>query len=183
MVVIKLSSLKETSKKIKKTSIAIGSALVMTGLISCGDSGGQEYETSVELTPTQGIVTEIKEVQQELFRITDEIVVETKDDSRIIAEYMDTTRDTFTLEEAKLYYAENPSRGRAMNGILMGGLMGYMMGKSMSTPVSRNAYSSDKAYNKSTTSNNSLRSTASKRTVKTPKKGFGSSKSSRSYGG
>jgi len=182
MVVIKLNSLKETSKKIKKTSIAIGSALVMTGLVSCG-SGGQEYETSVELTPTQGIVTEIKEVQQELFRITDETVVETKDDSRIIAEYLDTTRDTFTLEEAKLYYAENPARGRAMNGILMGGLMGYMMGKSMSTPTSRNAYANDKAYNKSAKTNSSLRSTASRKTVKTPKKGFGSSKSSRSYGG
>ena len=154
---------------------------MLSGFWACG--GGTEYETTEVLDPTQGIVTEVKEMEKDLFKITDETIVATPADSRIIAEYMDGQRDTFTLEEARLVDAENPTRRRSMNSILMGGMIGYMMGKSMSTPISRSAYANDKAYQKSSTSNSSLRSTASRRTVKTPKKGFGSSKSSRSYGG
>ncbi len=149
--------------------------------VACG-SGGQEYETSVVLDPTQGIVTEVKEIEADLYRITDETIVDKKEDSRIIAEYMDGVRDTFTLEEARLVDADNPRRSR-MSGILMGGMMGYMMGRSMSSPLNRSAYANDKAFNKSQSSNQKFKSTASRRAVKTPKKGFGSSKSTRSYGG
>jgi len=182
MVKIKSSSIVKTTKKIKKAGLVFGTALLMTGFISCGDN--VEYTSEEVMTPNNGIITEVKETQKDLFKITNEEIVATPADSRIIAEYMDGARDTFTLQEAQLVDADNPGRRRSMNGVLMGGMMGYMMGKSMKTPVSRAAYANDGAYNKSSTTNNSkLRSTATKRTVKTPKKGFGSSKSSRSYGG
>lgn len=181
MVKIKSSSIVKTTKKIKKAGLVFGTALLMTGFISCGDN--VEYTSEEVMTPNNGIVTEVKETQQDLFKITNEEIVATPEDSRIIAEYMDGVRDTFTLQEAQLVDAENPRR-RGVSGVLMGGMMGYMMGKSMSQPVNRAAYANDGAYNKSNTTNSSkLKSTATKRTVKTPKKGFGSSKSSRSYGG
>lgn len=181
MVKINSQYLKKSVKNLKSTGFAIGTAFVMTGLVSCGDN--TEYTTEEVLDPTQGIVTEVKEMQKDLFRITDETIVATKADSRIIAEYLDGQRDTFTLEEARLVDAENPTRRSSMNGILMGGLMGYMMGKSMNTPVSKSAYANNSAYSKSNSSTSNLRSTAKRTTVRKPKSGFGGSKSTRSYGG
>ncbi len=167
--------------KLKKTTYIASVSILFTGMMSCGDPT-TNYTTEEVLDPTQGVVTEVKEMREDLFRITDEQVVPTKADSRIIAEYMDGMRDTFTLEEAQLVDADHPKRSR-MSGILMGGMMGYMMGKSMSSPVNRSSYANDNAYKKSTTSNQTLKSTASRKTVKTPRKGFGSTKSTRSYGG
>jgi len=182
MVKIKSQYLKKSVKNLKTATMVIGSAFIMSGLMSsCGDN--TEYVTEEVLSPTQGIVTEVKEMQKDKFKITDETVVDTKADSRIIAEYMDGARDTFTLEEAKLVNADNPVRYSSMNGILMGGMMGYMMGKSMSTPVSKSAYANNSAYSKSNSSTSNLKSSAKRSTVKKPKSGFGSSKSSRSYGG
>ncbi len=182
MVKIKSQILKKSVKNLKIATMVIGSAFIMTGLVSsCGDN--TEYATVEVLDPTQGVITEVKEMQKDLFKITDEKVVATKDDSRIIAEYLDGQRDTFTLAEAQLVDAENPTRRSSMSGVLMGGMMGYMMGKSMSTPVSKSAYASNSAYAKSNTSTTSLKSSAKRTTVSKPKSGFGSSKSSRSYGG
>jgi hypothetical protein len=182
MVKIKSEYLKKSVKNIKTATMVIGSAFMMSGLMSsCGDN--TEYATVEVLNPTQGIVTEVKEMQKDKFKITSETVVDTKEDSRIIAEYMDGARDTFTLEEARVADAANPVRRSSMNGILMGGMMGYMMGKSMSTPVSKSAYANNSAYAKSNTSTSNLKSSATRTSVSKPKSGFGSSKSSRSYGG
>jgi len=155
--------------------------LMLCCLIGCGSSS-EEYVSETVYDPTQGIVTEVKEVESELYKITDETIVEKKEDSRIIAEYLDGVRDTFTLDEARLVDADNPRR-RGVSGILMGGMMGYMMGKRMSQPLSKTAYANDDAYKKSQSSSNKLKSTATKRTVKSKKKGYGSGKSSKSYGG
>ena len=180
MVKIKTTLRSNSAQKFKKSSLFLGSALFISSMFSCGSN--VEYVEQEVLTPTQGVVTEVKEVQSETFKITDETVVPTIDESRIIAEYMDGVRDTFTLAEAQLVDAENPRR-RGMSGILMGGMMGYMMGKSMSQPMSRGAYANDAAFKKSSTTTNTLRSSASRKTVRTPKKGFGSSRSTKSYGG
>lgn len=180
MVKIKTTIPVLTAPKIKKSALILGSALFMGSFFSC--SSNVEYQETEVLSPTQGVITEVKEVEAELFKITDETLVATKADSRIIAEYLDGVRDTFTLEQAQLVDADNPKRSRT-RGVLMAGMMGYMMGKNMSQGTSRAAYASESAYKKSTTTTNSLKSTASRRTVRTPKKGFGSSRSSRSYGG
>lgn len=182
MTKINLTKVVKTSLKSRSIGMAIGASIMISSLVSCGGST-VENETSTVLEPTQGVITTVKEIESDLFRITDEDIVNTKEDSRIIAQYMDGKIDTFTLAEAQLVDAENPGRRSSMRGVLMGGMMGYMMGKSMSSPISSGAYANNNAYNKSNTANNSLRSTATKRTVSTPKKGFGSSKSSRSYGG
>lgn len=180
MVIRKKSYLKKSTQKIKQVGLVLGGTLLITGFIACG---GQNSSEEV-LDPTQGVITEVKEMEKDKFRITDEKVVSKKEDSRVIAEYLDGTRDTFTLDEVKVVEQQNSSyRHRSMNGILIGGLMGYMMGKSMSTPISSGAYASNAAYQKSSQANNSLRSTATRRTVSRPRSGFGSSKSSRSYGG
>lgn len=180
MVTVKFPSSRKISNRIKKASISLGTVALISSLISCGNS--TEYDTTEVLSPTQGIVTKIKEVKQELFKITDEDIVAAKEDSRIIASFLDGEVDTFTLEEARLVEAENPRR-RGMSGILMGGMMGYMMGRSMGTPLNRSAYANDAAFNKSNSTNSKFRSTASRKTVSKPKSGFGSSKSSKSYGG
>lgn len=180
MVKIKSQYLKKSIKNLKTTGFAIGSALMITGLVSCDNT---EYAMEEVLSPTQGIITEVKEMEKDKFRITDEKIVNTKADSRIIAEYIDGARDTFTLEEVRLVEGENRTRRSSMNGILMGGMMGYMMGKSMGTPVSKSAYANNSAYSKSNTTTNNLKSSATRSTVRKPKSGFGSSKSSRSYGG
>ncbi len=174
------TTLPKYTNKVKKASFVIGSALFISSLFSCGSN--VEYQETEVLTPTQGVITEVKEMETDLFKITDETLVPTTDDSRIIAEYMDGVRDTFTLAEAELVDADNPRRS-GTRGVLMYGMMGYMMGRSMSQTPSRSAYASDAAYKKSTSTSNSLRSTASRKTVRTPKKGFGSSRSTRSYGG
>jgi len=180
MVKIKTSIQRLTATKIKTSAFIVGSAFMLSSIVSCGSN--VEYQDTEVLSPTQGVITEVKEMETDLFKITDETIVNTKEDSRIIAEYMDGVRDTFTLEEAQLQDADNPRR-RGTRGVWMAGMMGYMMGRNMSQGTSRAAYANDKAYNKSTKATNSLRSTASRKTVRTPKKGFGSSRSTRSYGG
>jgi len=177
---IRFPNFKNISNYIKQNCIFLTTLILLFAFISCGDSSQQTTEEI--LSPTQGIITKVKEVEEELFKITDEEIVNKKEDSRIIASYLDGKIDTFTLEEAKLVDADNPRR-RGVNGVLLGGMMGYMMGRNMNQPLSRSAYANDGAYNKSNTANSKLRSTATRRTVSKAKTGFGSSKSTKSSGG
>ncbi len=186
-------STKVTLKKRKLPKLVCGAALIgLMGFYSCStDSGSTEYvEETTIVDYTQGIVTEVEEVEKDLFKITDETVVPTKDDSRIIATYLDGGIDTFTLEEVQLVDAENPeetSRRSSMRGVVSAGLLGYFMGRSFSSPTNPNAYKSTAAYNKSKTSTSSaLRSSAKTTTVRRPasgSSGYGSGRSTRSYGG
>ena len=156
-------------------------------LVSCGGGEGKDYVESTVEDPTQGILAEIKEIKTDIFKITNEEILAKREDSRIIATFMDGKIDTFTLDEIKLTEHTNPRRS-AIRSIAMGGMMGYMAGRAMSRPLSRGAYADDKSFNKSkSTGKSALRSTARRSTVRTPKaskgSGFGSKKSSRSYGG
>lgn len=147
------------------------------------DSDGEDYIEQTIEDPTQGIRVELKEMEQDLYKITDEEILEKREDSQIIVAFMDNTVDTFSIEEVTLEEANDPRRS-VFRSVAMAGMFGYMMGRPMSSGVSRSAYANQASYNKSSTSGTSqLRSTASKRTVKTPSKGFGSGKSTRSYGG
>ncbi len=145
---------------------------------------GADYIEQTLEDPTQGIIAQIKEVDADLFKITDEEIIDKREDSRIIATFLDNTVDTFTLDEIRLEETGNPRRSM-MRSIAYAGMFGYMMGRPMSSGISRSAYADDKTFNKSNTKGTSqLKSTASRRTVRTPaKKGFGSGKSTRSYGG
>ncbi len=155
--------------------------------IACGTDSDSaiQYETEVVSTPTQGVVTTVKEVREGEFKIEDEEAVPTPDDSRIIAKWSDSTVDTFTLDEARLE-EESGRRGGFMTAASYG-LMGYMMGRSMGGfRPSSGAYVDQKTYNKvSNGAGARMQQTAKRTTISKPKSGFGgkSSSSSRSYGG
>lgn len=177
-----------TITKVQRQSILLIPIYVfslITILSSCKSEGADYVDTVVE-EPTQGVLAEIEEVKQDIFKIVDEEVIDKREDSRIVANFMDGTRDTFTLDEISLTQ-QSDSRGSAIRSIAMGGMLGYMMGRGLGSPLSRSAYKSDAAFNKSSTSGSSaMRSTATRKTVRTPKpagSGYGKSKSSRSYGG
>lgn len=160
--------------------LAIGTAF----FTSC--SSGSSYE-EVEI-PTQGLITTVQEVQPESYKISGEQAVQDTADSRIIAVYLDSTRDTFTLAEVRLIQQSGYSGPRSgVFGAASYGLMGFMMGRSMSRfRPSSSAYMDQKTYNKvNSTTGNSIRS--SSKTVRRPStrssKGFGSGRSTRSHGG
>ncbi|HPK09099.1 MAG TPA: hypothetical protein PK147_08255 [Saprospiraceae bacterium] len=158
-------------------------ALLLFAFTSCKDN--VEYEDKEVTELTHGVVTEVEEFETDIFKITDETEVPKVEDSRIIAKYMNGTIDTFTLEEAKLVAANSP-KGSAISNVLMGGAMGFLMGRALSSGINRSAYASDAAFNKAQATSNNLNSTAIRKTVRTPKagkSGFGSRKSTRSYGG
>ena len=174
-------------KQIKWILYALLGGYLLYSLFFKG-SGDDTITEEVEI-PTKGMVTTVQEVESELFKITDEVAVENPTDSRIIANYMDNTADTFTLEEAQLIAqsegSEN-SRSRSLFRAASYGLMGYMMGRSMSTPIRSSAYMDQKTYNRvNNNAGQTMRSTAKRTTVQRPggKSGYGGSKSTRSYGG
>ena len=178
----KFSSVPSLRKTVVIGALAFSSfSMVFT---SCGSSE-QQYTEETKYELTQGLITEVEEVEKELFKITDETSVPLVEDSRIIATYLDGVRDTFTLEEAKLVDADNPRRS-SMRGVLMGGMMGYYMGRSLSSPINKGAYKSPATYQKATKTTSTLKQSAKRTTVRRPvnsSKGFGGGKSTRSYGG
>jgi len=157
---------------------------VISGIFRKGDSGNDYIEETLE-EPTQGIIVELKETEENLFKITNEEIIEQRELSQIIANFLDGTVDTFGIDEVKLMEANDPRRSM-LRTAAYAGLFGYMMGRPMGSGVARSAYASDGAYNKSNSGRNALRSTARKTTVRRPasaSKGYGSGKSSKSYGG
>ncbi len=149
--------------------------------------GEVQYE-EVEL-PTQGLATILQETQPDLFKIEDEQALPSTEESIIVAKYMDGQIDTFTLAEARLMEQSTGTspRNRAMVRAASAGFFGYMMGRSMSTPVRSSAYMDQKTYNRvNNTAGSQVRNTASRTTRAKPssgKSGYGGSKSTRSYGG
>lgn len=169
---------------IKYAFYAIIAFMVIKGVFFDKGSDEPSYTEETIEEPTQGIITKVKEIEADLFKITDEELVPAKEDSRIIASFLDNTVDTFTLDEARLEDASNPKRSM-IRSVAMAGMFGFMMGRPMSGGVSRAAYADDRTFNKSnTTGKSQLKSTASRRVQRTPTKtGYGSGKSTRSYGG
>lgn len=152
-------------------------------------SGGDNETVTEEIAlPTQGLITIIDEVQTDQFKIADEQVIADTAQSLIVARYLDETIDTFTLDEARLMQTEGGGTGRR-SGIARAasyGLMGYFMGRSMSSRPSPGAYVDQKTYDKvSKNAGNSMQRTAAKKTVTRPagKSGYGGGKSTRSVGG
>lgn len=178
---------RQSSFPIKWIIYGVIGLFVGYNLLFKGGSSDKDYIEETLESPTQGIKVELQETEKDLFKITDEELLENKADSRIIANYMDNTSDTFTLAEVKLMEADNGNSRRSMlRTVAYAGMFGYMMGRPMSSGVSRGAYANEKAYNKSsTTGRSSLRSTSNKVVSRKPSrsKGYGSGKSSRSYGG
>ena len=167
-------------------------------LYSCGGAERQEPTgTETTITPTEGMITTVREIEPDKFKIEDEQVVPKPEDSRIIAKYIDNTIDTLTLAEAQVLAAqdttatgENNNHRRRSGGLLRAasfGLMGYMMGRSMSSHrPSASAYVDQKTYNRvSNGAGARVNQTAKRTTTSRPsgRSGYGGGKSTRSYGG
>jgi hypothetical protein len=136
--------------------------------------------------PTEGTITTVKEVASDDWKIENETPVANPEESRIIAQNMSGTVDTFTLDEARLVQADSTGSGthrgsgRMFSAVSMG-LMGYMLGRSMSTPPVASAYANPGAHANATAAATRMRSTAT--TVSRPRSGFGGGRSTRSVGG
>jgi hypothetical protein len=152
-------------------------------------------ESTTVTEPTEGVITRLKEVEPEVFKITEEELVPTKEESRIITTYMDGEVDTFLLQEIAVVDTTIVSEDkgyRRRSGIstaLHYGLLGYWLGRPMSTPIRQSSYANSDAYNRSQNGRTRMTNTARTRTVRTPrpsstgKSGFGAGKSTKSYGG
>ncbi|MCI5080300.1 MAG: hypothetical protein MRY78_01340 [Saprospiraceae bacterium] len=179
-----------TLQKANHTLLFLGLAILASiGFSACGGNSNYVEEQKVELT--KGLITEIQEVDSNEFKITNETVVPNKADSRIIATYLDGTVDTLTVDQVAK--TENSSTTRhyyrrsGMSSVLMGGLMGYYMGRSFSSPPRASAYADPQTYNRVTSNaGTTLNNTARRTTVRRPSRsssGYGSGRSTRSYGG
>ena len=151
-------------------------AVVIIGFNFCSNNEqAQETTTEEVVSPTQGLITTVKEVETDQFKIEDEQAVDEISASRIIAKYMDNTVDTFTLDEAKLVAdttSSNSNNYRRSSVVRMAsyGLMGYFFGRSMgSFRPNRSAYVDQSTYNRVTNNaGQSLQRTANRRTVSRP---------------
>lgn len=183
--------------KVKNALVKGTFLLTVSGLVAVhtgcgtGESMEQEWETVTTKEPTGGMVTTVEETEKDVFKIVDEVAVPKKEDSRIIAQYLDGTADTMTLEQAKLLSTDDGSgstRRSGMSSVLMYGMMGYWMGKRMSQPINQSAYKNQQTYNRVNNNVNSkVQRTAQVKTTRVPKNsktGFGKSSSrTRSFGG
>jgi hypothetical protein len=184
-----------TFQPIKAATLMLFSGLFAITVASCGSNSTEEVEI-----PTKGLITTVVEVQAESFKIEDEIAIADTAASLIIAKYMSGKIDTFTLAEARLYQqGTGSSMGSGYQTAIFAaagaGMLGYMMGRSMRTPPSPAAYRDQSTYNRvnagagSTIRNSTARVTrptmGGSRSGSSSRSGsgFGSGRSSRSFGG
>jgi hypothetical protein len=175
------------SSAIKTTIPALLLIFLAGGLIfiSCGGSSTETVEVEI---PTEGLITTVKEVQTDLFKIESEETVADTADSRIIANYMDMTSDTFTLAEARLIQASGSGRQRSVVHSAGLGYFGFiMLGRMGGRAPRAGAYTDPKAHSKASNgAGKKMKSSANRVTRTRPssgKSGYGSGKSTRSYGG
>ncbi len=147
-------------------------------LFSCG------FDDETIRVPTEGLITTVTEVSQENYKIASEEPVSRVEDSRIIIEKMGGLRDTFTLEEAKLItqVTADTTKTRAFRHAGMGYWGFLMLGRMGTHTPSAGAYVNNNAYNNASTTAGS-RLSGSARTTTRSRSGFGSGKSTRSFGG
>ena len=162
-------------------------ALVATGfgvlLFSCTTSTEEWNE------PTTGVITTVREVAPDDFKIVSEDPVPSVADSRIIINPLQGPSDTLTLDEAKAIAATGDTtstgQGRENRAVRRAGMgfFGYMMLGRMMGGVNRGAYVNNNAYNRATSGTGSrMRNSARRVGGSSRNTGFGG-RSSRSVGG
>ena len=143
--------------------ITIGSTLSLallggTGMLqSCDNRRSRDEET--ETTYSKGVQTYIEETEKDVFKITDEKTVE-PDESKVFITYLDGRRDTLNLEQARRLvdqreegnngnYREGNYHHSGLSNVLFYGGMGYLMGRSFSSPPNPAYYANQGAYQRS----------------------------------
>jgi len=175
------------SSAIKTTIPALLLIFLACGLIfsSCGSDSTETVEVEI---PTEGLITTVQEVETDQFKIEDEETVADTADSRIIANYLDATSDTFTLQEARLMQSNGSGREQSVVRSAGLGYFGFiMLGRMGGIAPRAGAYTSANAHNKASNgAGKQMKSSANRVTRTRPssgKSGYGSGKSTRSYGG
>lgn len=168
-------------------AVMLGTTMMFVG---CGSDGSPRIKDATEQTVyinTKGVETEVKEVEPgDAFKITDERVLDKKENSRAIVHNLDNTVDTISMASMKGESDTNPRRS-AIRSTLMGGLaFAYFSGRAGAIAPSRGSYANTSAYDKSKGMTGSMKSAATPRKVSVPgksSKGYGSGRSFRSFGG
>jgi len=156
------------------------------------------WTTEEVAQPTEGVITTMQEISAGEFRIADDTVIADPADSRIIANYLNGTIDTFTLAEAKMMAdadtagntavqdtTQRRRGGSSLMRMAMWGYFGYMMGRNMGGPRA-GAYLDSRTYNRvNSTAGQRINNSMQRTTTRKPsgKSGYGTGRSTRSYGG
>lgn len=163
----------------------VSGSLAFTG---CSD-GAPRIKDATEATVyvnTKGIETMVTEVEPgDVFKITDETILDSKESSRAIVSNLDSTIDTISM--ASMSAGDGDVRRSALRSTLMGGLaFAYFSGRAGGITPKAGSYASTSAFNKSNGMTSGLKGAATARKVSVPgkaSKGYGSGKSFRSFGG
>ena len=148
----------------------------------CSSSGGGEGEEVI--LPTMGLITELQEVEKDEFKISNETTIPEDELSLVVVNYLDEPQDTFTLDEIKLMESSgSEGSGRGIARAASYGLMGYWMGRSMTSRPAASAYVDQNTYNRvSNNAGNRMQQTARRVTRPSSGRSYGG-KSTRSMGG
>lgn len=156
-------------KKIKDITVSSSLSLVLLGsgvmMQSCA-------EQAQETVYTKGVQTYITEIDNDVFKITDEVVVP-EGQSMAFVKYLDGRNDTLTIEEAKRIVElqadttgqslqaqeqgqQSHYRSSGLGNVLWWGGLGYMMGRSHGIGSYPGFYANPSVYNKAQQSSSSL---------------------------
>lgn len=163
----------------------LASCLMLQGCYDGAPKLKDATEQTVYVT-SNGVETEVNEVEPgDVFKITDERILDSKEASRAIIHNLDQSVDTMSMASLK-GDATDPRRS-ALRSTLMGGLaFAYFSNRAGNIAPKSSSYASTSAYNKSNGMTSSLKNSATPRKVSIPGKtsrGYGAGKSFRSFGG
>lgn len=197
-------------RRLRRGGIYVAVAALLAGATACNNDNGSDWEEVQVEAPTKGVVTTLEEVSGGEYSIVDEQVVERPEDSRVVIKRLNGTVDTLNLDQARAFV--NPSdttsnhqsythvHHHGLGRTLWWGAMGYMMGRSFSSPVQPYVYRDDRnsgfrsgggyyggGYRSGSSVTEDLRRTSTTKTVLRPAKArsgfFGRSSRGRSWGG
>ena len=137
-------------QRVRRGGLYIVVAAALSAQAGCSSNdNGTDWEEVTTYEATKGVITTLEETEPGKFTIIDEQVASSRADSRIIIRRLGGTVDTMTLDQAKglvqaadtvtqqVYRHHSHGLGHA----LWWGSMGYMMGRSFSSPVNSSVYS------------------------------------------
>lgn len=165
--------------------------LMLFAFQSCStDDGAPRFKDAEEIdvqTSTQGVISEIEEVQPgDEYKVIDETIIDSKEASMAIVHNLDGTVDSVSF--AKLAGDDSEYKNsRGLRTFLMGTLAASYFHRNFGrTRLDPGRYKNTAGFNKSKGLKGNLAGTASSRRVKVPgkgSKGYGGSRSFRSFGG
>ncbi len=173
--------------RLRRGGIYVAVAAMLSVQAGCSSDNGADWEEVTVQEPTKGVITTLEEKENGEFDIVDEQVVESKAASRVVIRRQNGTVDSLTLAQAKgLVQPQDTvppnqhnnqgyrSHGMGMGGVLWWGAMGYMMGRSFSSPVQSAVYRngvSRGGFMAGSSTADELRRTSVGRTVRQPASG------------